>query len=469
MPETTLSTDQVLARRGVSRVASVSVTREQTGRQLRRMLLDRQSKHRVPAIYGAVAREGSTVWGDGVGSADLADPGAPPDEDAQFLIASNSKTFTAVLVLALRDEGRLSLDDTLDTFIPESKHPGITVRQMLAHVSGMQREPVGDVWETLEQPDREQLVAGFGEAERVLKPHHRWHYSNLAYAMLGEVIARLDGRDWFDSVQARILRPLGMTRTTVGLTGRHVHGYYVPPYSDVPVPEPVLDLKAMAACGGLASTATDMLTWGSFVANPTDEVLHPDTLEEMCQPQIMADLERWQLAFGLGFMLLRSGDRIYVGHTGGMPGHITGLFTHRQSATSGVALMNSTSAPDPAALAVDLANHVLEHDPADPEPWAPGTAVPEELAGVIGRWYSEGTPFVFSVRQGRLEARGALMPEHKPPSVFEKVDDDLYRTVSGRETGELLRITRDEHGEVVKLNWATYPVTRKALAFGEQP
>lgn len=444
-------------------------TTEQTSRDLHRILLERQSKHRVPAIYGAVARNGRPVWGAGVGSADLERPGTPPDDDSQFLIASNSKTFTAVLVMALRDEGKLDLDDTLDTFVPESKHPGITVRQMLAHVSGMQREPVGDVWETLEQPDREQLVSGFSEAERVLRPHHRWHYSNLVYAMLGEVVARLEGREWFESVRTRILQPLGMNRTTVGLTGKHVNGYYVSPYSDVPVPEKVMDLHAMAACGGLASTATDMATWGSFVAAPTEEVLHPDTLEEMCQPQIMADLERWQLAFGLGFMLLRSGERIYVGHTGGMPGHITGLFTHRQSGTTGLALMNSTSAPDPAALVVDLANHVLEHDPAEPELWLPGTEVPAELAGVIGRWYSEGAPFVFSVRRGRLEAKAADAPEHKPPSVFEKVGADLYRTVSGRETGELLRITRGPDGEAVKMNWATYPVTRKPLAFGERP
>lgn len=443
--------------------------REQTSQELRRTLLERQSKHRVPAVYGAVARKGRTLWAEGVGSADLDDPGTPPEEDSQFLIASNSKTFTAVVVMALRDEGKLDLDDTLDALIPESKHPGITVRQMLSHVSGMQREPIGDVWETLEQPDRTDLVAGFAEAERVHRPHHLWHYSNLVYAMLGEVVARLDERPWFESVSARILQPLGMTRTTVGLTGKQVRGYFVPPYSDVPVPEPVVDLRAMAACGGLASTPADMAKWGSFVAAPTAEVLHPDTFEEMCQPQIMADLERWQLAFGLGFMLLRSGDRIFVGHTGGMPGHITGLFTHRPSATSGLAMMNSTSAPDPAALAVDLARHVIEHDPVEPELWKPGERVPEELQGVIGRWYSEGAPFVFSVRKGRLEARAAEAPEHKAPSVFERVGDDLYRTTSGREAGELLRITRDAAGNVTKMNWATYLVTRKPLAFGEKP
>ena len=76
----------------------------------------------------------------------------------------------------------------------------------------------------------------------------------------------------------------------------------------------------MAACAGLAGTAADLAARSSFVADPVAEVLHPDTLEEMCQPQIMADLSRWTLAFGLGFMLLRSGDRVLVGHPAVCPG-----------------------------------------------------------------------------------------------------------------------------------------------------
>jgi CubicO group peptidase (beta-lactamase class C family) len=440
---------------------------ESTLSTLHRMTLGRQTKHRVPGIYAGVVRDGGFVWQEGVGAADVSDLDTAPGADDQFLVASNSKTFTAVLIMQLRDEGRLSLDDTLDTFVPEAAHRGITIRSMLAHVSGMQREPVGDIWETLKSPDREELVAGFNEAERVHKPHHLWHYSNLMFSMLGEVVARTDGREWFESLEARILDPLEMHRTTLGLSGKAVRGYYVPPHTDVPVPEVVLDLKAMAACGGLASTAEDMAKWSAFVASPVSEVLSADTLEEMCQPQIMADPQRWQSAFGLGFMLIRSNNRLYVGHTGGMPGHITGLFTDRQSGTGGLVMMNSTSSPDAAVFSIELADHVIDNDPADPAPWRPGSDVPEELVDLVGVWYSEGSPFEFSVRQGRLEARAQALPEHKPSSVFVKVDDDVYRTESGREAGELLRVTRDAHGRVQKMNWATYLVTREPNAFGE--
>jgi hypothetical protein len=110
---------------------------------------------------------------------------------------------------------------------------------------------------------------------------------------------------------------------------------------------------------------------------------------------------------------------------------------------------------------------VLENDPLPPEPWMPGTSVPDELVGVLGTWFSEGNPFVFSVKGGKLHARGAAAPAHKPPSVFAKLGDDLYRTESGREAGELLRITRDSSGVPVKLYWATYLCTREPLGFGQ--
>ncbi|HEU5266800.1 MAG TPA: serine hydrolase domain-containing protein, partial [Jatrophihabitans sp.] len=287
------------------------------------------------------------------------------------------------------------------------------------------------------------------------------------FSMLGELVARLDGRSWADSLRARILDPLEMTRTTVGLSGAAVSGYFVPPYSDVPVHEPVLDLKALAPCGGLASTAEDMARWSAFVANPPAEVLAADTLEEMLQPQIMVDTQRWGMSFGLGFMLARSGDRLYAGHTGGMPGHITGLFTDRAGKTGAVVLMNSSSAPDPAAFAVELADVASDREPVCEPAWRPGTSLPDDLVDVLGLWFSEGSPFVFSVREGVLEARAEKAPEHEPPAVFEKVSDDLYRTVSGRERGELLRIARNGDGRITKMNWATYRVTRDPLAFGQ--
>jgi CubicO group peptidase (beta-lactamase class C family) len=445
----------------------VTALLDTTTRSLHRIALDKQREGRVPGLYAAVCRSGESLWGEGIGQADL-ETGRPPGPDDQFLIASNTKTFIAVMVMQLRDEGRLTLDDLLGDHVPEISHP-ITIRQCLAHVSGMAREPLGDVWETLENPDAKELRRDFDDVERVLRPHQHWHYSNVVYAMLGQLVEELDGRSWEESLSTRLLRPLEMTRTTNGFDdGPHVSGYYVAPYDDVPRPEPVMDLKGLAPCGGLASTAADLARWSAFVADPGD-LLSADTLEEMCQPQILLTTDNWNAAMGLGFFLIRSGNgRTWVGHTGGMPGHITGVFTHRESGTGGIALMNNSAPVPPDAFAVELGEHVLEHDPVEEEPWRPGSEIPDEYRPLLGRWFSEGQPFVFWVEQGELRARVDKPAAAKlTPSRFEKVSDDVYRDVSGRERGELLRVTRDADGTVTKLNWATYLFTREPIAFGE--
>jgi CubicO group peptidase (beta-lactamase class C family) len=438
-----------------------------TTRSLHRIALEKQRDGRVPGLYAAVCRGGEQLWGEGIGRVDVTDE-RPPGPDDQYLIASNTKTFIAVMVMQLRDEGRLSLDDLLGDHVPEVSHP-LTIRQCLAHVSGMAREPLGDVWETLENPTAKELRRDFDDVERVLKPHQHWHYSNVVFAMLGQLVEELDGRSWEESLRTRLLEPLEMRRTSNGFDdGPHVTGYFVPPYDDVPRPEPMLDLKGLAPCGGRAGPAADLVKWSAFVADP-GELLSADTMEEMCQPQILLTTEAWNAAMGLGFFLIRSGTgRTYVGHTGGMPGHITGVFTDRESGTGGIVLMNNTSPPPPDAFAIELADHVVEHDPVEPEPWQPGTSVPDELRPILGRWFSEGQPFVFWVEHGELRARIDKPGAAKlAPSRFELVEDDVYRDISGRERGELLRITRNADGTVDKMNWATYLFTRDPIAFGE--
>jgi CubicO group peptidase (beta-lactamase class C family) len=337
---------------------------------------------------------------------------------------------------------------------------------MLAHASGLQRETVGEIWESLECPDLEQLLAGLEASEQVLPAHRRWHYSNLAYAVLGEVVARLDGRSWEESLRARILDPLGLKRTSLRGEPPVAVGYYPDPFTDQAHVEADVDLRSLASCGGLWGTAADLATWSGFIADPDGSVLSAATVEEMCHPQIVADLDAWTMAWGLGFELMRRGDRVFVGHTGGMPGHVTAVFARRPDKVAGIALANTSAVADPGELALDLACTVLDDDPADPEPWRPGHGAPPELVGVPGRWWSEGSPFVFSVAAGRLEARLDPHPAGKPPAVFVREGEDLYRTESGREQGELLRLVRDESGTVVKMHWATYPFTREPQTFG---
>ena len=89
----------------------------------------------------------------------------------------------------------------------------------------------------------------------------------------------------------------------------------------------------------------------------------------------------------------------------------------------------------------------------------------DELAGVLGRWWSEGEEFVFRFHDGKLEARWTQAPDWVDWSIFEPLGDDRFRTVQGRERGELLRIVRDGDGTPTRLYWATYPMTRSPETF----
>jgi hypothetical protein len=282
----------------------------------------------------------------------------------------------------------------------------------------------------------------------------------------GELIARLDGRPWGDSLAARLLDPLELRRTSTTLVPPHAGLYYVTPFSDVPMEEPIVFSDTTLPAGGLASTVADLVQWHAFLLDPVASVLSPDTVEEMCQPQMTVDA-RWERAYGLGVYLRRSDGEIWFGHTGGAPGGITGAFSHAESRTTAIVLTNQSAAKDPGGTAVALGSHVLRHDPAPQDPWVPGTEFPEELRGVVGLWFSEGSPAFFSVRQGRLEVRGPQDPDATPPTEFVREAPDLYRTATGPQRGERLVIRRRPDGTVWQLNWATYRWTREPLGFGQ--
>ena len=434
-------------------------------RDLERIARQAQIDSRTPGLVAGVAREAGLVWSTAVGVADLDDASVPLGDDTQFLVASNTKTFTAAMVMQLRDEGRVDLDDPIGEHLTGVEHAAVTIRQLLIHGSGMQREPVGDVWDTLQFPDREGLVAGWNESERIGRPHLVWHYSNLGYALLGELVARLDGREWSESLQARLLDPIGLRRSTLTLVPPHTGQYYVAPFTDVPVREPLLDKAATAAAGALCSTLADMMTWHQFLLAPDENVLAKATVEEMTTPQILVD-DSWSGGWGLGFQLMRTGDRTWFGHTGGLPGAITGFFSEISSGISAGVLMNATNAQAPEATAIRLGSLVAERDPALPQPWQPGTTAPDDLLELTGRWFSEGDGFTFVVRAGALEAKLDRAPTSAPWSTFERIGEDVYRTTGGREKGERLVVRRDSSGAVRQMNWATYKFTREPLAFG---
>jgi CubicO group peptidase (beta-lactamase class C family) len=302
-------------------------------RELHGELARLQRESPAPSVAGALFRGEDLLWSEAIGLADV-ERGREATPDTQYAIASITKTFVAAAIMLLREEGRLSLDDPLGRHVEEAEREGVTIRRLLAHASGIQREVPGNAWETLEMPDREQLLGTLAEAEQVLDPGAQWHYSNLAYALVGEVIQRISGVPVERFVQERLLEPLGLERTTWGPGENAATGYFVDRFADVAHPEPVVDKRALAAAGALWSTVGDLARWGAYLMER----------EEMHAVQVMADPERWLLAWGLGLILYRRGERLFAGHDGGTVGHCSHLSYSRKEKV-GVAVLTNTSNP----------------------------------------------------------------------------------------------------------------------------
>ena len=435
------------------------------GRDLERQVRQAQSQWHCPGLSAGLVRDGVLVWSCHVGSARL-DPDVAPTDDTQYMIGSITKTFTAVLIMALRDAGRLSLDDRLEKYLPDTRHGAITIRQMLAHASGLQREPAGRIWENLDAPDQERLLRELEDAEQVLPVHFAFHYSNLAFALLGQIVERLEARPWGEVVTERILVPLEMKNTALAPDNAdRALGYQVHPHTGVATLEPQFDLKATAPLGGLWSTVADLGRYASFVADPIDEILAPATVDEMCRPLIMTDVEGWTRAYGLGYDLQRIGERVLAGHGGSMPGFLSGMRVRRQDRVGAVVLANTTAGAQPVTLAGQLVTAVLDAEPALASLWTPSQSQPD-LDGILGSWWTEGEEIVFEVRDNALWSRipgGLAMAETR----FVRVDGDRFRAVFGREAGELLELTRGPGGDVKRMHFATYALTRTPTAFAD--
>jgi CubicO group peptidase (beta-lactamase class C family) len=428
------------------------------------LVREAQAKERIPSFSAAAVGHGEVVWQEARGLADV-ETETEATTETQYRVGSITKTFTAAAIMQLRDAGELDLDDRLELHVPDASHGAPTLRRLLGHLSGLQREMPGYVWETLQFPDRAGLVSGLAEAKQVLPPGARWHYSNLAFALLGEVVARRSGLEYEDYVRERLLEPLRLTRTTFDQTQPAANAYYVDPYADRVHLEQNVIKGAFAPAGSLWSTTADLARWGMVLVEGAEGVLLKETVEEMRRFQSMADLEEWKLGWGLGLMLLREGDRILVGHLGSMPGFLAGLALSPNERSGAVVLVNSGSGVKMDELTRKLAVAAAEAYPPEPDAWRPDGSVPAELEPLLGRWWSEGSELVISCRGGRLELRSADAPAQAPATVFAPDGADRFRGVSGPEEGEPLEVIRRDDGSVEKIYWATYPMTRTPRSF----
>jgi CubicO group peptidase (beta-lactamase class C family) len=387
--------------------------------------------------------------------------GHEPDGDTQYRIGSLTKTFIAVLVMRLRDEGLLDLADPLGRHLDAGAAGDATIAQLLSHTAGLASETPGPWWERSPGGLRPGLADILGPPRH---PAGRlFHYSNPGYGLLGALIGQLRGHSFAEALQREILDPLGMARTTVSPEPPHARGFAVHPWADVMQLEPAEETGLMAPAGELWSTAADLCRFAAFLLDGDDRVLVAATLAEMCAPASPPGDDAWTSGYGLGLQLFRQDGRVLYGHSGSMPGFLATLCVSPDDGIGGIALANVTAGPDIGGIASDLVAIVADNEPRPPARWRPLPEVDQGLLALTGVWYWGPRAYALRLLAGRglelspVSGRGRA-------SRFRAEPDGTWTGLDGYYAGETLRVMRGADGAADHLDLASFAFTREPYA-----
>jgi CubicO group peptidase (beta-lactamase class C family) len=301
------------------------------------------------------------------GSANL-EKNQKTDENTIYHWASNTKPFTGIAIMQLRDRGLLRLDDPVTKYLPEleavhnpyGKMNEITIRQLMNHSAGFRNSTFpyknGKDWQPFEPTKYSQVEAMLPFTEILFKPGSKFSYSNLGIVFLGQIIERLSGDDYEVYIDKNILKPLEMYQSYFDATPYHLlknrsHSYYI---ENGKRTEGRFDADSgiTVSNSGLNSPLTDMSKYLNFLVGNAgkkeiyDVVLKRSSLEEMWQATIPAPLDAngnagFTTDIGLIFFLDKRGEETYLGHGGDQNGFISYIEFNPKKRTASILVFNT--------------------------------------------------------------------------------------------------------------------------------
>ncbi|GIW79629.1 MAG: hypothetical protein KatS3mg105_1436 [Gemmatales bacterium] len=296
---------------------------------LQRWIQEEARRKNLPALSIAVVEGQKTIWAQGFGYADR-DRKVEAAADTVYRVGSVSKLFTDIAIMQLVEKGRLDLDAPITTYLPEF-HPKspfdkkITLRQLMAHRSGLVREPpVGNYFDA-GGAALKQTVASLNQTSLVYEPETKTKYSNAALAVVGYVLEKTQKEPFAEYLHRRVLKPLAMADSAFGprpeLTKRLAKAVMWS-YERPDFPAPTFEL-GMAPAGSMYSTVVDLAAFIRCLLRDGRPILKPETLKQMLQLQFADDNAK--SGFGLGFYIEERNGKRCVGHSGAIYGFATEL------------------------------------------------------------------------------------------------------------------------------------------------
>ena len=305
-------------------------------------------------------RDGKVLAQHDLGFADRA-AGKRVDANTIFHWGSITKALTAISILQLRDEGKLTLDDKVTRYIPElrrvhdpyGKIDDITIRMLMSHTAGFQAPTwpydKGLPWEPFEPTEWSQLVAMMPYEQLLFSPGEKFSYSNPAFVYLGRIIEQLTGDPWDGYVYKNLFLPLGLQHSYFRITPRHLRAYrshnYEVDKDSVVDRGPDFDPGITTPNGGWNAPLSDLARYVAFLTGKpaNDTVLKRSSLEEMWQAGKPMTDDGTQ-SMGLSFYVIKRGNVTLLGHTGSQAAFRAFFYFNPTTSAAVIAAFNSTNA-----------------------------------------------------------------------------------------------------------------------------
>jgi CubicO group peptidase (beta-lactamase class C family) len=355
-------------------------------------------ENRVVGTVAAVVKGNDTLLFKSYGKAN-AEWDVPMATDAMFEIGSIAKQFTAVAILKLRDEGKLTLDDDITKWLPDFDTRGnkVPLRRLMDHTSGivgLTEMPEFGLLASNPRFPRDSAYALIKRKPFQFPTGEAQIYNNSAFWLLGLVVEKASGMTYENYVEQKLFEPLGMKRSMYCNSGesipRRAHGYGI--QNGVIRRAPMNVHTWPFSAGSICSTAGDLVTWVKALHG--GKVLSPKSYTEMITPSKLND--GTPLWYGMGVHVGKDIRGLnYIGHGGSIAGFSAEAGWYPDAQMAIVVLFNSTGNMDPGAVASELAAEVL--------PWTRPTMTPftGDAASLVGTYKgpSRGRDMVVAVTQ----------------------------------------------------------------------
>lgn len=292
----------------------------------------------VPDFSGVVlvADHGKPIYNKAFGYRNV-ETKTPLDTTDLFELASVSKQFTAMVIMMLKDEGKLSYDDLLEKYIPGLPYPGVSIRHLLTHTSGLPdyQAIMDQHWDKSKVAGNDDIVAYLQKFHppSLFAPGEKYTYSNTGYVLLGSIAEKVSGKDFVEFCRERIFKPLHMKSTDIRsieekkTIENFALGYifvtekqrYVRADS-FPSSNYTIWLGNRKGPGRISSTAPDLLAWDRALY--TEQLISQSTLKEAFTPYTLSNDSISH--YGFGWIIEENPDAgKIVWHNGDNPGYKT--------------------------------------------------------------------------------------------------------------------------------------------------